>query len=216
MYRNRTEAGRELAKDLQDYRDQDAIVLALPRGGVELGYEIAEAIDAGLDVLVVRKLGAPQNPEFGLGAIASYGAEYLDETALRALDVPSGALKQVEEREREELERRELAYRDAMPPPDIEGRTVIIVDDGIATGGTVKAAIRAVRNLYPSQIVLAVPVAPADAVADLQDEVDAIVCPLTPSPFRAIGLWYGEFEQTPDERVVELLRRRRTHAASQH
>jgi predicted phosphoribosyltransferase len=212
-YANRTQAGKRLAEHLGKYRGEDALVLALPRGGVEVGLPVAEALDAELDVLVVRKLGAPQNPEFGLGAIASYGARYVDEDSLQALGLTADALEQVEQRERQELHRRQQAYRDELPPPRIEGRTVIVVDDGVATGGTVRAAIRAIRQLKPGRLVLAVPVAPPDTARTLVEEVDELVCPETPSPFRAIGLWYAEFDQTTDGRVIELLRRGRSRAA---
>lgn len=212
MYKNRSEAGRELARRLQAYLDRDPLVLALPRGGVEVGYEIAEALDAELDVLVVRKLGAPQNPEFGMGAIASHGGKFLNESALRTLAVPPDALEEIERKERQELQRREIAYRDDMSPPRIEGRTVILVDDGIATGGTALAAIRAVRSLQPERVVLAVPLAPPETAARLRGEVDELICPQTPSPFRAIGQWYDQFDQTPDDRVIGLLRKRRVEA----
>jgi len=215
MYRNRTEAGRELAGHLDRWRGRDALVLALPRGGVVVGYEIAEALDAELDVLIVRKLGAPQNPEFGLGAIASHGARYVDERALRMLNVSPRALAQIEQREREELQRRQTAYRGDLPQPRVQGRPVILVDDGIATGGTARAAIRAVRSLGPSAVVLAVPVAPPESVQALAGEVDEIVCPQTPSPFAAIGQWYTDFGQTSDEEVVELLRKRRVHQTAE-
>jgi predicted phosphoribosyltransferase len=209
IYRDRAEAGAELAKHLAAYRDQDALVLALPRGGVEVGHQIAQALGADLDVLVVRKLGAPQNPEFGLGAIASYGAKFLDEGAVRALDVPPEALEQVERRERQELARREAAYRGDRPPPRVAGRTVIVVDDGLATGGTAQAALRAVRSLKASRVVLAVPVGPAETVRALEGQADEVVCPQTPRPFQAIGQWYASFDQTADERVIELLGGRR-------
>lgn len=211
MFLNRAQAGRQLAKILEAYRGQDALVLALPRGGVEVGYEIAEALDAELDVLVVRKLGAPYNPEFGLGAIASYGAKFIDEHTVAALHVDSEVLQRIEQREREELERRQIVYRDDLPCPRVAGRTVILVDDGIATGGTARAAIRAVRSLNPQRIVLAVPVAPPESVEELRSEVDDLVCPETPTPFGAISLCYAEFDQTSDEQVVELLRKRRLH-----
>lgn len=214
MYKNRTDAGRRLAAHLDRYKDKDVLVLALPRGGVEVGYEVAEALDAELDVLVVRKLGAPQNRELGMGAIASYGARYVDEGMVQSLGVSSGDLERIERNEREELERRESAYRGDRPPPKVEGRTVILIDDGIATGGTVRAAVQGIGSLKPGKLILAVPVAPSETVEALRNSVDELVCPEMPSPFRAIGLWYDQFEQTTDEQVVELLNRRREHAES--
>lgn len=211
IYQNRLQAGRQLAKFLSRYQEHDILVLALPRGGVEVGYEVAEALDAELDVLVVRKIGAPQNPEFGLGAIASYGAKYINEHALRTLDVPPQAIQAVEEKQREELERREIAFRDDLPPPQVEGRIVILVDDGLATGGSARAAIQAVRSLRPAQIVLAVPVAPRETVATLQPYVAELICPEIPRNFRAIGQWYEDFEQVSDQCVLDLLRQRRIH-----
>ncbi len=212
MYRNRSQAGKHLAEALEPYKGAGALVLGLPRGGVEVAYEIAEALDAELDVLVVRKLGAPQNPELGLGAIASYGARFIDDDIVSALNVPAGTLERIEQDERREMHRRQSAYRGDAEPPRLQGRTVIIVDDGIATGGTAMAAIRAVRTLKPQRIILAVPVAPPDSVEKLKPLVDELVCPCTPEPFMAIGQWYEQFDQTSDKRVIELLQRRRAEA----
>ena len=209
IYHNRTQAGKELAKHLESYRNRGTLVLGLPRGGVEVGYEIAKTINADLDVLVVRKLGAPHNPEFGLGAIASYGAKFLDENTIRVLGVHPNVMEQIEKLERQELQRRETAYRGDLAPPQIEGRIVILVDDGIATGGIVRAAIRAVRGLNPSRIILAVPVAPYEAIEALRGEVDELVCLQTPSPFYAISQWYAEFNQLTDQYVVDLLQKNR-------
>lgn len=214
MYRDRTQAGRELAGRLGAYRGGDTLVLALPRGGVEVGYEVAEALDAELDVLIVRKLGAPGNPELGLGAIASHGARYVDEQAVRMLGVSDEDIRQTEREERAELERRQAAYRDDLPAPRVEGRTVILVDDGVATGGTARAAIQAIRSLGPRRLVLAVPVAPPDTARALGEEVDELVCPRTPPAFHAIGQWYEDFGQTSDRRVVQPLRDRRAHLAA--
>lgn len=213
MYRDRKEAGISLAGLLEHYRGQDVLVLALPRGGVEVGYEIAETLDAELDVLVVRKLGAPGNPELGVGAIASYGGRYLDESAIATLEISPQTIARIESIELLELRRREATYRNAFQPPRIRGRVVIIVDDGVATGGSARAAIRAVANLGPSRIVLAIPVAPPDTLLQLQDEVDELVCPLSPAVFQAVGQWYEHFDQTTDERVLELLRLHRRRSA---
>ena len=210
IYSNRAEAGRELARHLEGYRNQGALVLALPRGGVDIGYQVAKAINADLDVLVVRKLGAPHNPEFGLGAIASYGAKFLDEDTINQLGIPQKVMQQIENQERQELQRREIVYRDNREAPQIEGRIVILVDDGIATGGTVRAAIRAVGTLKPSRIVLGIPVAPPETVEALRGEVDELICLQTPSPFYAVGQWYAEFDQLSDQRVIELLRKSRS------
>ncbi len=214
MYESRSDAGQRLAQALRAYRGRDVLVLALPRGGVEVGYEVAEALNAELDVLVVRKLGAPDNPELGVGAIASHGAHFIDENMIRRLNIHPGMLEEIKQREWMELERRQSAYRDALPPPHVEGRTVILVDDGIATGGTARVAIRAVRSLDPERIVLAVPVAPPETVELLGSEVDELVCLQTPSPFSAISLWYKQFRQTTDEQVVDLLRKRRAQATA--
>ncbi|MCE5279729.1 MAG: phosphoribosyltransferase [Planctomycetaceae bacterium] len=218
VYRDRTDAGRKLAQALSDYRGKDALVLALPRGGVVVGYEVARELDAELDVLIVRKLGAPYNPEFGIGAIASGGARYLDSKAIAALHVPAAYIERVEQQERAELERRSRMYRGDRPGPQIEGRVVILVDDGMATGGTARVAVRAMRQANPGRLVLAVPVAPPGTVAVLAEDVDEIVCPQTPLGFSAIGQWYQSFEQSSDDEVIELLRRhaqQRQHAAQQ-
>ncbi|MCE5326531.1 MAG: phosphoribosyltransferase [Planctomycetaceae bacterium] len=206
-YLDRTDAGKKLAHALGDYRGKDALVLALPRGGVIVGYEVARELEADLDVLIVRKLGSPYNPEFGIGAIASGGARYLDAKAIAALHVPQAYIERVEQQERAELERRSRTYRGERPQPQIDGRLVILVDDGIATGGTARAAVRALRQANPARLVLAVPVAPPSTVAALAGEVDEIVCPEMPLGFSAIGQWYQYFDQVSDEEVIDLLER---------
>lgn len=215
MFHDRTDAGRQLARHLHGHRGRDTLVLALPRGGVVVGYEVAEALDCELDVLVVRKLGAPHQPEFGLGAIASHGARFVDEASARAVGVSPEELQLVEERERQELARRQQTYRGDREPARVEGRTVIVVDDGIATGGTARAAIQAIRSLSPREVVLAVPVAPPEARQAFGGIVDELVVLNTPAAFRAIGLWYRDFGQTTDDEVIALLKRRRDHLAQQ-
>lgn len=205
---NRMEAGVLLGQELarRVTKDDDPIVLALPRGGVPVGYEIARALDAPLDVFVVRKLGVPGHEELAMGAIASGGVRVMNEEVLGYLGgLPQGDIDAVAAREQKELERRETAYRGNRPPLRVAGHTVIIVDDGLATGSTMRAAVRAVRRLNPRSIVVAVPVAARSTCDELRAEVDDIICMDTPEPFTAVGLWYQDFTQTTDEEVHLLL-----------
>jgi putative phosphoribosyl transferase len=205
-FRDRTEAGRLLAELLREYAGRDdVIVLALPRGGVPVGYEVAQALGAPLDVFVVRKLGVPGHEELAMGAVATGGLLVLDEGLVRALGIPEEELQRVVEAELRELERRDAAYRGDREPPNLEGKTVILVDDGLATGSTMRAAALAVRRLNPARIVVAVPVAAEETCDAFRDVVDDIVCGVTPNPFRAVGLWYDDFSQTTDEEVRDLL-----------
>jgi putative phosphoribosyl transferase len=207
-FRDRTEAGRMLAELLREYAGRDdVVVLALPRGGVPVAYEVAKALGAPLDVFVVRKLGVPGHEELAMGAIASGGALVLDERMIAALGISRADLEQAVARELRELERREDAYREAGEPPQLEGKTVILVDDGLATGSTMRAAALAVRGHDPERVVVAVPVAAAETCDAFGDEADEIVCGLTPRPFQAVGLWYEDFSQTSDDEVRELLAR---------
>jgi putative phosphoribosyl transferase len=207
-FQDRSEAGRRLARDLGDYAGRDdVIVLALPRGGVPVAYEVARELGAPLDVFLVRKLGVPGHEELGMGAIASGGVRLVNEEVARQLGLSEDDIARVAADEQKELERRERAYRGARPDPRVEGRTVILVDDGLATGSTMRAAAVAMRAQDPARLVVAVPVAAPETCDALREEVDELVCTLTPGSFRAVGAWYRDFEQTSDEEVRELLER---------
>ncbi|HEX5502077.1 MAG TPA: phosphoribosyltransferase family protein [Thermomicrobiales bacterium] len=208
-FSDRQDAGQQLAARLAPYRDDHPIVLALPRGGVPVGYEIARALGAPLDVLVARKLGAPHQPEFGIGAIAPGGVRLLDRPVVEALGIPPAEIERIAAAEAAEMERREREFRDGRPPLDLAGRVVIVVDDGLATGVTARAAVAAVRARRPARIVLAAPVCSPEAARALGAEADDVLCLATPPDFRAVGLWYEDFEQTSDAEVVDLLRRAR-------
>jgi putative phosphoribosyl transferase len=209
-FRNRIDAGRQLADALADYRGRtDLLVLGLPRGGVPVAFEIAQALGADLDVLIVRKLGYPGQEELAMGAIASGGIRVLNE----AMGVSEAIIEEVTKRELEELHRRERAYRGERPFPKLEGRTVILVDDGLATGATMRAAVAAVRQRNPEEIVVAVPVAPEGTVSQLREEADDVVCLLTPEMFFGIGQFYDDFSQTTDDVVEGLLERAWTRPA---
>jgi Predicted phosphoribosyltransferases len=192
----------------------DTIVLALPRGGVPIGYEVARVLNAPLDVFVVRKLGMPGHEEFAMGAIASGGVRVLNEEVFAQLPISMHVVDAVAQREMRELERRERSYRGSKPPLDVRDKTVIVVDDGLATGSTMRAAVRALRQMGPRAIVVAVPVAARQTCDGFRSEVDDIVCLRTPEPFRAVGLWYLDFSQTTDEEVHELLDRASSMAKS--
>jgi putative phosphoribosyl transferase len=207
-YRNRTEAGRLLAAQLREYADRPGLlVLALPRGGVPVGYEVARALDAPFDVFVVRKLGVPSHPELAMGAIASGGVRVVDRSVMETFGVTEAELAAVAAAEERELERRERRYRGGRASPDVAGRTVVLVDDGLATGATMAAAATAVRAQRPARLVVAVPVAARETCRDLRRLVDQTVCAMTPEPFLAVGLWYEDFSETSDEEVRELLAR---------
>ena len=208
-FEDRRDAGRKLAGRLARYREGRPVVFALPRGGVPVGYEVSRALGAPLDVFVSRKLGAPGQPEFGIGAVAPGGVRVLNEYAVRQLGIPHDYLESVTAREVSEVERRLRYFRGGRPEQDVEGRTAILVDDGLATGVTARAAVEALRRRRPARIVLAVPVCAAQTAELFGDEVDELVCLESPSDLGAIGFWYRNFEQTPDEEVVELLERAR-------
>src|SRR5712671_2786642 len=209
-FRNRAEAGRLLAERLRDYAGRDdVVVLALPRGGVPVAFEVARALDAPLDVFLVRKLGVPGHEELALGAIATGGTRVLNKHLIESLDLPPEWIEAIDAKERRELERRERAYRGDGPPPDLAGRTVILVDDGLATGSTMLAALHAVRADDPARVIVAVPVADPDVCAMLRRDADEVVCLITPERLRAVGHWYEDFSQTSDDEVRALLARAR-------
>ena len=206
-FRDRFHAGRQLAAALQPYAGRpNLLVLALPRGGVPVGYEVARALNAPLDVMLVRKLGVPGHEELAMGAIASGGIRILSDDVVKAFGIPERVIASIVAEEEEELGRRELAYRDHRPQPEVKGRTVILVDDGLATGSTMRAAAAALRAQHPERLVVAVPVAPPEICASLRSEVDDVVCARAPEPFFAVGNWYDDFSQISDEEVRELLR----------
>lgn len=205
-YADRLAAGSALAAALQQFAGRDdVVVLGLPRGGVPVAHEVAKALAAPLDVFVVRKIGMPGHEEFAVGAIASGGTQVLDEDLIRRYQLSEPAIEAVCRRERIELERRERLYREGRPLIAVEGRLVILVDDGLATGSTMRAAIQAVRALRPSRIVVAAPVGAAETCRALARMADAVICPFTPEPFSAVGLWYGDFSPTSDDEVRALL-----------
>ena len=205
-FRDRAEAGRELASGLSEFADRsDVIVLALPRGGVPVGWEVAAALRAPLDIINVRKLGAPGAPELAMGAIATGGVRVLNEAVIGPAGITASDIAKAVEAEMRELERREQKYRGGRPAPDLAGRVALLVDDGVATGSTIKAAIRALRQLGPREIVVAVPVGPPETCDELRELADRVICPRRPSPFIAIGLWYESFPQVSDAEVCELM-----------
>lgn len=206
IFRNRQDAGQKLAEKLTEYADRDdVLVLALPRGGVPVAYEVSERLNAPLDVFLVRKLGVPRQEELAMGAIASNGVRVLNQSVILQLRIPDAVIDRVAENEQRELERREREYRDALPPPDVEGKIVIVIDDGLATGATMRAAALALKMQNPQKVVVAAPVAALETCEEFAREVGEIVCAATPEPFHGVGMWYEDFSQTTDEEVRELL-----------
>ncbi|EPC04623.1 hypothetical protein L861_04700 [Litchfieldella anticariensis FP35 = DSM 16096] len=205
-FRDRKDAGQALAEALSHYRETpDLLVLGLPRGGVPVAWEVAQALDAELDVLVVRKLGVPWQPEVAMGAIAGNGVRVMHDDMVRSLNISPDDIEAIARDETTELERRETTYRGHRPPLRIEGRTVIVVDDGLATGATMQAAVKALRAQSPERIVVAVPVSPPDTAEDMEQLADEVVCLMRPPGFGAVGQWYQRFDQTSDEEVQALL-----------
>jgi len=212
-FHDRYEAGRRLAEELRAYAGRGEVsVVALPRGGVPVGYEVARALGAPLEVMQVRKLGVPGHEELAMGAIASGGVRIVSENVVEALGIPERVIATVAAAEAQELERRERVYREGRLFPDMRGRTVILVDDGLATGSTMRAAAAALRALGAARLVAAVPVAPKESCDAMREVVDEVVCASIPEHFQAVGEWYDDFSQTSDQEVSELLRRGRHEA----
>ena len=211
-FENRAEAGQKLATKLSRYANRpDVLVLALPRGGVPVAYEVARTLRAPLDVFIVRKLGVPGYEELAMGAIASGGVRVMNDDIARNFDFPQTAIDSIVQREEAELRRRERLYRGNRPAPNVHGRTVILVDDGLATGSTMRAAAVALRRMGPSKVIVAVPVAAPETCAEFRSEVDDVICFATPDPFMAVGAWYGDFSQTSDQEVRDLLEQAAFH-----
>lgn len=208
-FEDREDAGRRLAAWLERYRDEDPIVFALPRGGVPVGFEISRSLGAPLDVFISRKLGAPGQPEFGIGAVAPGGVRVLNRDVVERLGIPESYLEMVTRKEMAEVERRLHHFRGDRPEPEVAGRTVILVDDGLATGVTARAAVESLKRLGPRRLILAAPVCAAQTAKLLGPEVDELVCLEAPADLGAIGFWYADFSQTSDEEVIELLERAR-------
>ncbi len=212
-FADRQDAGRQLAERLLPLAPARPLVLALPRGGVPVAREVALALGAQLDILAVRKLGAPHNPEYGIGAVAEDGSRVIDPEAVSALGIDGGVLESIVGREADELRRRVALYRGERAPLELRGRTVIVVDDGVATGVTDAAALRAARRRGPERLVLAVPVCAPDSAGRLREYADEVVCLQAPAPFYGVGQWYSDFSQVSDEQVVETLEEFRDDAA---
>lgn len=217
IYADRTEAGRVLGERLARYTGHPgAIVLALPRGGVPVGFETARRLGLPLDVFLVRKLGTPWQPELAMGAVASGGVRVINHAVVRALGVPPAIIEEETQREMDELRRRERAYREGRPPLDVRGRVVILVDDGLATGSTMRAAVGALRAMGPARIVVAVPVAAREVCEEFAQSADELECPATPPDFFSVGSWYDDFSQTTDAEVRDLLARSAAWARNDH
>jgi putative phosphoribosyl transferase len=206
IYRDRIDAGKQLAARLSDYANRDdVVVLALPRGGVPVAYEVAKALHAALDIFLVRKLGVPGHEELAMGAIATGGIRVLNDDVVGYLDIPDYVIDEVADIELRELERRKRLYRGDRPEPKVQGKTIILIDDGLATGSTMRAAVKALRQQDPARIVVAVPVSASQTCDEYRMGADEIICAKTPEPFMGVGMWYRDFSQTTDEEVREIL-----------
>lgn len=207
-YLNRVQAGRALAESLAHYaRHAEVLALALPRGGVPVAYEVSELLEIPLDLMLVRKLGVPGQQELAMGAIATGGARLINENVVEPLDISPEVIEDVVRRERAELDRRQREYRGDRPLPHVIGHTILLIDDGLATGASMRVAVAALRQQHPKRVVVAVPVGPPDTVELIRQEADEVICPATPEPFFGVGQWYLNFEQTTDDEIQDLLER---------
>jgi len=206
FFNDRIDAGKRLAERLSEYANrEDVLILALPRGGVPVAFEVAKELNLKMDIFIVRKLGVPGNEELAMGAIASGNIRVLNEDVIRSFRIPQKAIDEATANELGELERRERIYRKNRPVPKISGSTVILIDDGLATGATMRAAVAAVKTKNPAKVIIAVPVAAPDTCSDFGSEVDEVMCVATPEPFYGVGAWYEDFSQTTDKEVCDLL-----------
>lgn len=206
FFNDRTDAGKILSERLSEYANrEDVLILALPRGGVPVAFEVAKELNLKMDIFIVRKLGVPGNEELAMGAIASGNIRVLNEDVIRSFRIPQKAIDEATANELGELERRERIYRKNRPVPKISGSTVILIDDGLATGATMRAAVAAVKTKNPAKVIIAVPVAAPDTCSDFGSEVDEVMCVATPEPFYGVGAWYEDFSQTTDKEVCDLL-----------
>lgn len=207
LYANRSDAGQKLAQELLEYKGREnVIVLALPRGGVPVAYEVARSLDAPLDIILVRKLGVPGQEELAMGAVASGGVRVFNSEVIRALNIPGSVVQDAVDREQRELERREQEYRDDRPRPALRGKIVILIDDGLATGASMRAAVEGVRAQGPAKIIVAVPTGALETCHQFELYADEVLCATTPQPFHGVGVWYDDFGQTSDDEVRDLLR----------
>lgn len=207
FYKDRKDAGRQLAEKLKKYKEDKPIIMALPRGGVVLGYEVAKILNAPMDVITTRKTGAPFNPEFGIGAIAPNGIRILNPESINLLKISDSEIERIIEKETNEMNRRITLYRKGLPSINLQGKTVIVVDDGLATGVSTKAAILSIKQMQPEKIILAVPVSPPNTADKFRKEVDEFICLAEPADFYAVSVYYDNFEQISDEEVINLIQK---------
>ncbi len=205
LFKDRYDAGRKLSAELTGFRENNPILLGLPRGGVPVAYEAAKNLGADLDIFLVRKIGVPGREELAMGAIASGGVRVLNDNVINILNISEDSIEEASQKEKEELQRREKIYRDNRPFPSLENKTAILIDDGLATGASMRAAIKALKRHSPKKVIVAVPTASKDTCNEIKADVDEIICAFTPAVFRGVGEWYDDFSQTTDQEVIDLL-----------